>query len=359
MCGLFGVISSTLVTSEIDNAEFLGYLSGTRGMHSTGVAVVGRSNKGKTLYDVCKKPYPSPNFLRTADYDAMMRRIDTHMIYTGHARHATIGKINEENAHPIEDGDLIVCHNGTIHSMAPKKEDEDTETDSKELVRRIKNIGLFKALSQAEYGAWALSIINLEKRSISFVRNNDRELWFMQTPGGGTLYWASEKWMLNALKEKSSTTFETPFLMPTYKIHRYQFGSMKRTEVDVPETKRDSSASPFAWDRTITELTATDISKKIGAATAGSSVPLLPGPSSKIYYTAYKGNTISIMSARQLLNKGCSCCKKSKYVHDAVKWWRHDEFLCDQCHDHDELAKNFIVNKYPTYDGKIITQYMQ
>lgn len=238
MCGLFGWFSSSIAQQDIEKFNLLMFLSTTRGKDSTGVMSVIRHGQWKQEKDVryhfLKSPIPAWDFQRLNDYNTLVRLNDIKGLM-GHARAATIGSVNSDNAHPFEspNGQIIGAHNGTLTGEYPFKEKD--KTDSEAIMAIIEKDGL-KGLAKVT-GAWALTFLDTVNNTFNLIRNRDRPLFYFQTSYGDFGY-ASEKWMLRALQDKYNLTGEIKDLEP-YKLlsfdlmeERYLMDGMSITDVE-------------------------------------------------------------------------------------------------------------------------------
>lgn len=217
MCGLFGWFSSSIASTDIDKFNLLMFLSTTRGRDSTGVlSVIRHGHWGKekdVRYHFLKSPVPAWDFQRFTDYHTLTRGQDVKGLM-GHARAATIGAVNSDNAHPFEspNGQIVGAHNGTLTGEYPFKQKD--RTDSEAIMAIIEKDGL-KGLSSVN-GAWALTFLDTVNNTFNIIRNRERPLFYIKT-GAGDFGYASEKWMLQALKDKFNLSGDIIDLEP-YKL---------------------------------------------------------------------------------------------------------------------------------------------
>ena len=128
MCGLVGMIVKNVngaISADADVVEQLLYIDALRGEDSTGVCLF--ENDGDIR--VIKEAQPADYFLRSKEWLSLRTAFVTRgKAILGHNRKATIGKTNDDNAHPfvIEDR-YVFMHNGTLHSH---KHLADVEIDS-------------------------------------------------------------------------------------------------------------------------------------------------------------------------------------------------------------------------------------
>lgn len=208
MCGLFGsYCANTLSKSELERVTELGMVSSLRGIDSTGLAII-KKRKHKLESETLKALDNPVSVLSSTKAQNFLK--DNHpLLVLGHARAATVGEIDEYNAHPIKEGKIIGCHNGTMWAFAPDKDKKGS--DSRNLFRKISEDGLAEALGSTKSGAYALSFINTENRTLNFIRNAERPLYFMFSRDKLTLYWASERRTLIHLQMRSELGTISPW----------------------------------------------------------------------------------------------------------------------------------------------------
>lgn len=203
MCGILGVYSPNFSSPEFDIFEKLLFLNVFRGSDSTGIVRIERNKSLKTR----KSLLPSPAFIGAKESD-IIRDIGTAaekpMGLIGHTRSATKGAVSLKNAHPFMFDNVTGVHNGTIHTSFKHRAEYDT--DSEALYRNINDYGLEEALNNANAydSAWALAFVDKKERTLNFVRNDKRPLYFTYIFGVSTIIWSSERLALEyVLKHKS------------------------------------------------------------------------------------------------------------------------------------------------------------
>jgi predicted glutamine amidotransferase len=215
MCGLFGAISSTLTPADYKILFSLSCLSVLRGNHSSGFAMYGA--KAKAL-PIVKGIVCANELMLTQDFIKATQKNEPTCII-GHARHATLGVIDEEHAHPFRYGHIIGAHNGTCNSIVFSNKDggEDYDkhlydSDSYLIYKSIATIGLQATLPLIKSGAYALTWIDLKQNRLFVLRNDQRPLYYVVAKG--TVFWASERSMLDFALNRDNehnvpTSFET------------------------------------------------------------------------------------------------------------------------------------------------------
>ena len=392
MCGLFGGYSTTLSVSETDRIAELGFASVTRGIDSTGIITCVR--KGKRIEIRSRKDVGNAvSFLTQKENRDILYANDTFLI-VGHARAATSGFVNRNNAHPIQVNHIVGCHNGTIHAFAPKPRDAHKTSDSRVLFNLIATHGLEDALRQAWTGAYAISYIDTSKQTLNFIRNKDRPLWFMYQKGNQTLYWASERRILDfmangyygvsfenavLIPENELITFDLkhkhlhakatkihPFIQPTtphtvisqtpsvycrkcqkrrdycacgddgtfFVPQPYQISGDKKcyynTGAPVIEPPKNIIKEFSALTQLVDKEVANIVHKNIRAKN------LAQG--SYEVYKGFEGRTYTIPQAKKLLDGGCDGCNEVADVADKVHFVEPFRYLCHKCHE-DSFAK--------------------
>lgn len=200
MCGLWGMASINTLTVKHDNfLKYLGVLSSTRGLHSTGVSSI---NIKKDIFDysIIKKQKDPTTFMKDHKTQVVA---GVNNIFLGHNRYATVGEIDEESAHPFlidkEKNFIIGTHNGTLTGYL--KRDEDFLSDSHKFYTNVGKQGLKKTLDTlGDNSAYCLVYVEeIEGRpDIKMFRNEQRSLFIGMTEDNKTVVWASEKRFLEA-----------------------------------------------------------------------------------------------------------------------------------------------------------------
>lgn len=364
MCGLFGGYSSWLSELEKQNVTLLGGLSFTRGLDGTGMAHVERNNK-KYSYHSSKALLNPVSFFNHTNTQMVLKKTNL-CILMGHARQATLGEKTIHNTQPICTKDLIVCHNGTVLRFKGKDEED---SDSRNLSVYLDEHGIEETINEIGQGSAALTWLDKKKNTLNFFRNINRPLWILSLKSGATIYWASEKWMLDVLKDKSANSFAEAYMLPIDTVVTYELCSTVSTiKKIVVEKKQTPTPTIFhhgggeyikvdgVWRRRseISEISGVsevnkekDIIKaavnsvsEISKQESSTSAPIVLPTGS--WYNGFNNSYLSIKQAEKLMNgSACCLCIGQRSIHDTVYWVSPTKYLCALCHNYPELAKTF------------------
>jgi len=201
MCGLVGVFGNLMAQDLkfFTQALIADYF---RGVHSTGMMSV--KDKGNSSATIAKEAVDPIRFL---DFKSVDSQITVqNKLLAGHNRHATLGAINANNAHPFTHGDITLMHNGTLDNkrqLTRKYDAPEFDTDSELVCYLIDNYELSGVIKDLE-GAFTLIWWDSALESLNIIRNTERPLALYM--GTGRMYWASEAKMLNWLLDRNRLT---------------------------------------------------------------------------------------------------------------------------------------------------------
>lgn len=234
MCGLVGCVGD-MWQADKKIFNFMLQLDTVRGKHSTGVArIPNQQHERKNVQIV--KDVGTPYDLMDNMPDEFWNRKTGHgelagdfAVLMGHNRWATVGKINPDNAHPFEAGNIIGAQNGTLPDFWRKKLDDHEfyDTDTEALMFNIDLHGVENVLPKIS-GAWALTWYNREEDTFNIIRNKERPLYFAWKKNGKVMYYASEPWMIYAAADKYGVDLENElcYSFPTDTLYSFKLGSM-------------------------------------------------------------------------------------------------------------------------------------
>jgi glucosamine 6-phosphate synthetase-like amidotransferase/phosphosugar isomerase protein len=236
ICGLVGCAGKILAAHENALKQLL-IVDSLRGAHSTGVASVSNS------WDVSLVKEPTlPHYLfGTKEFrDAFLKM---NKVIIGHNRFATQGAINKDNAHPYEFQHIVGAHNGTLTSMHRLPEHKGFEVDSQALLYSI-NVHGSEAVADKIHGAFALTWYDKRDKTLHFWRNNQRPLWICYLENKDTIFWASEKGMLEFVLDRNNLKHEGMFELPIDNEYIYSVDAVNNLSESLMVAKRDSYTPP-------------------------------------------------------------------------------------------------------------------
>jgi len=196
LCGVYGIIGQ----KERHAFSMLSMLSQLRGKDSTGVGLVYHNKKRppKVVKSVGGQESLAIDNPEVFDTHKWVLKDDGLLCVIGHNRWATVGDVNEENAHPFHSKHIIGCHNGTVkhHELNHLESYHIDKTDSQILIEELSNGKSAKEVIEYVHGAWALTWFDTKQRRLHMCRNKERTLFCARADKA--LFWASESWMLEA-----------------------------------------------------------------------------------------------------------------------------------------------------------------
>lgn len=161
-----------------------------RGPDSTGFAAI-RDNG-----DVAMSKLPS-HPLDLFDSTRFKAALSGHnsKVFMGHNRSATRGVVNHSNAHPFEVEHIVGMHNGTLdyssETAIEKALDDKFAVDSLGVVTGIAKLGI-EGIVPMMKGAWSLVWYDRIEKSLNFLRNKERPMWYAYSADFKRMFWASE-----------------------------------------------------------------------------------------------------------------------------------------------------------------------
>lgn len=217
MCGLVGVAGDIGIKEKKIFQQLL-FISSLRGMDSTGVGFIPRSEKVDT---VVSKGIGGPwNLMSHKSFKKGM--ILDNVALIGHNRYATIGKVNRINAHPFENDSVIGVHNGTLTNQTLLPNNEVFKVDSENIFHSIDLKGDKETIKNL-HGAFALVWWDKNLRQLKFVRNDRRPLFYVYNIQRTVLFWASELEMLEFILSREKVSYKDIFFCNTKKLYTFSF----------------------------------------------------------------------------------------------------------------------------------------
>lgn len=372
MCGLVGVAGDlALIDEHLMKRLFI--LDYFRGTDSTGLAAI--SAKGvPTIVKMATHP------INLFDSKAFDKALNGYLssAFIGHNRAATLGLVNDLNAHPFQYGNIVGAHNGTLDKASWERlqiaSGVETDVDSAAIFACINAIGIKDTIKLMEHGrtastgAWALVWYDMSDDTLRFLRNEHRPLWYGMSEKGDKLVWASEFEMIQSAvsltngwtleRDKDGFSFY-PFRSDTlYEIKLTDLisGGMSLKDVSgsatiklrgkepavVAQTQTGGApfhtigGGPYHPKNSTTTTTGSTVTTKetIGSKNSSTVVTLFPedeGPDKPF------GDALSLERFKTIAAYGCSYCGADIHEDDSgLTIFTEDEVvLCKQCSKHD------------------------
>ena len=213
MCGLVGVASYALSNKECKAFEQLLFIDTLRGDHSTGL--VGLKSNVATYF---KRALSAPDFLQLKQTKKLIN--DSNQMLMGHNRYATKGSIQDDTAHPFTYGNVIGMHNGTMRTTHQLLDHSKFTVDSENIVYNLSKEGIAETYKKMN-GSAALVWWDMGEKTINFLRNDERPLFYAITEDGGTLLWASEAYMIRVVAARNDLKVDKIQLFTTNKHYKF------------------------------------------------------------------------------------------------------------------------------------------
>ena len=167
-----------------------------RGKDSVGV--YGVTASGKCAYHK-STAHPS-DFLQLKATASIIQSAET---LVGHNRHATLGAVNSNNAHPFQHGHITLVHNGTLDRYPVMEGQSAFDTDSECVAWNLSQCKTTKetiAFLESISGAFAFIWHDARDNSMWYIRNDERPLY--STTVQGAKYLSSERGILFAALDR-------------------------------------------------------------------------------------------------------------------------------------------------------------
>lgn len=124
MCGLIGYVKNSQrhpARTPYKHAQDITkvirqglYIDALRGHDSTGLACIPSVLNKKPL--VYKRALQALDFLGHPTVSKILKNVEDYKYILGHNRAATKGWVDDASAHPFQQGNIILTHNGTLHN---------------------------------------------------------------------------------------------------------------------------------------------------------------------------------------------------------------------------------------------------
>lgn len=210
MCGIIGYINSIGGKHTIPLVTLDKYFTNAliadqvRGVHSTGMLAVNHAGVPTTY----KRAMNAMDFLDLKPVEQIINK--NNVILVGHNRWATRGEINSSNAHPFQEDQITLFHNGTL-SNSKSLTNKPFEVDSEAIAIALSECNHYKDVLEKLEGSYSLVWYDDVEETIYFARNEERPMYFGEVEDSGALLFASEGNMLKWIAERNSIKLKSIF----------------------------------------------------------------------------------------------------------------------------------------------------
>lgn len=335
MCGLCGVLGSTLSKDDIAAFQDLMIVSTIRGSDGAGIVAIDKQ-AGHAAHTLRSEGTAADLATGSEFFKLAKKNLSCLM---GHARLPTSGNWEIGDVHPHVSGPVIGMHNGTMKTVNGKPV-TTKDSDSRMLFTSIRNSGIDETVANS-HGAYALTYINTQLDTISFLRNKMRPLCFARLEGAPEkIFWASESGFLRLVLGRIYTGKKITVLRAnedvlfTFRLHfsgdcnYLDTRIVKEKEPEPNPTQGTNGATAHTKPAQTRDMLDRD------------------GKVLKMYETRY-GHYVPEEDLLQILNiTGCSWCGDHPSITEAtvtkrVLWVDDNYFICQHCATHDPMARDY------------------
>ena len=209
MCGIVGYITLKDDTIEHTKDRFFTealFADTLRGQDSTGFMTLSEDFH----WQYQKQAIPAPEFILEKGF---WERETKTWCAVGHNRAATIGEITTDNAHPFQQGDILLVHNGTLRTTYDLvHKNTKIIVDSELIAYNLSKEPPEKAhevLTRLQ-GAYALVWFDERDKSVNIARNRERPFHISLNKDESCLYFSSDGNLLNFVGQRLSSLQTRP-----------------------------------------------------------------------------------------------------------------------------------------------------
>lgn len=241
-----------LVDTEAHDFSELMVVNTLRGWQGAGVAMVNTATQSPIM--ICRSRFTATDLVLSQQYETFLKK-GTKRLLAGHCRWPTKGNQTIENIHPHSFEHITLTHNGTMHYINGKyfiDYKADGKSDTAILCEEIAQHGIQSVMRKSR-GAWSLVVLNAKDKTISFLRNKERPLYFAWPSKGvrTTMFWSSEELQLQLVLGKRYPQLHIEEL-PENILHVFKIGEcrpemteeVKGEEIVYTNTSWRSNARP-------------------------------------------------------------------------------------------------------------------
>lgn len=197
MCGIVGIAAHNLTALGVGVFNELMIVSNLRGRWGAGICAA-EENDIRSF----KTTYSGVDAIDMKSYQDFVREKNVSTLL-GHTRWPTKGGSELADSHPHSFKNITGVHNGTLDKVDGNRV-RDEDSDSFSFYKHANEVGFKRAHARIQ-GAFAFVYIDHHDRTLNFIRNAQRPLWFAKIDWGKksqTLVWASEKEMLQFVLQR-------------------------------------------------------------------------------------------------------------------------------------------------------------
>lgn len=233
MCGIVGGAAAWMTDGERERVRELMLVSNLRGFQGAGM--IFSDNKCENVRHL-KTTGTGIDAAYSKDYREKTAGVGINSVMIGHTRWPTKGKVDLDATHPHIIDHIHGVHNGTIRDIDGVAIPAG-ESDSKLLYKLIAEEGVGAVIPQVN-GAYCLVWIDSNQKTLNFLRNGERPLWFATINNNSCVYWASEKEMLSFVLDRHNLK---------YTLEELKVNTHIKIQLPIKHNMKD-------WEKTITEL---------------------------------------------------------------------------------------------------------
>lgn len=243
MCGLFGVVGSSLTNKSFKPFSDGLLAASCRGLDSTGVGIVGikHAKKQQVSTEFMKNNTKAIDFLAEEEYYKWIKKFKQPIVIMGHARSATVGTISADNAHPFLKDNILLCHNGTLTNkweLCSK-----SSVDSEAIAEFLSKNTLQETVDKME-GAYCLTYYDVKNLEFNIIRNEKRPLFIAKAVDGEEYYYASEESMIEYVCRSNGIPVGEITSLPVHTLMKFKLGN---NSITVTKEEVKPKERPFAW----------------------------------------------------------------------------------------------------------------
>jgi len=224
------------------------YVDAVRGRDSTGIMSLGDSG----WFDWRKLSGMPTELLGSVSTTKFFSSATTlGMCLFGHNRAATKGVVNTDNAHPFEEGNIVLMHNGTLDNEYSFKEwqNKDIQVDSQLAASLLNIYGVEETLRRIS-GAFTFIWFDIAEKKIKIIRNEERPLYMAYSTKDQRFYFASEGMMLQWVLSRNKVDYDKIISISAGDLYEFTTDSFDYTQTTMKLNEKFVSKWESYYDTT-------------------------------------------------------------------------------------------------------------